>query len=39
MQTSFGYMHRAVKGDHMLMGQEAKDDSVVAFSLSIKPRR
>lgn len=39
MQTSFGYMHRAVKGEHMLMGQEAKDDSVVAFSLSIKPRR
>lgn len=39
VQTSFGYLHRAVKGEHMLMGQEAKDDSVVAFSLSIKPRR
>jgi hypothetical protein len=39
MQTSFGYIHREVKGEHMLMGQETKDDSVVAFSLSIKPGR
>ncbi|HEX5379709.1 MAG TPA: lipid A-modifier LpxR family protein [Phenylobacterium sp.] len=39
MQTSFGYIHREVKGAHMLWGQEAKDDSMVAFSLSIKPRR
>ncbi len=38
VQTSFGYLHRAVKGEHMLMGQETKDDSLVAFSLSIKPR-
>lgn len=38
MQTSLGYVHREVKGEHMLMGQEAKDDSLVAFSLSIKPR-
>jgi hypothetical protein len=39
MQTSFGYIHREVKGDHMLWGQETKDDSMVAFSLAIKPRR
>ena len=39
MQTSFGYIHREVKSQHMLMGQETRDDSVVAFSLSIKPRR
>lgn len=38
MQTSLGYVHREVKGEHMLMGQDAKDDSLVAFSLSIKPR-
>ena len=38
VQTSLGYLHREVKGDHMLWGQEAKDDSLVAFSLSIKPR-
>jgi hypothetical protein len=39
MQTSFGYIHREVKGDHMLWGQDTKGDSMVAFSLSIKPRR
>jgi hypothetical protein len=39
MQTSFGYIHREVKGDHMIWGQETKADSMVAFSLSIKPRR
>lgn len=39
MQTSFGYIHREVKGDHLLFGQETKDDEVVALSLSIKPRR
>jgi hypothetical protein len=39
MQTSFGYIHREVKGEHRISGAETKDDSVVAFSLSIKPRR
>ncbi len=39
MQTSFGYIHREVKGDHMVWGQDTKGDSMVAFSLSIKPRR
>lgn len=39
IQTSFGYMHRQVKGEHRIPGAESKDDSAVAFSLSIKPRR
>lgn len=39
VQTSLGYIHREVKGDHMLWGQETRDDSLVAFSLSVKPRR
>lgn len=38
MQTSFGYIHREVKGEHMVFGQETKDDSVVAFTFSIKPK-
>lgn len=38
MQTSFGFIHREVKGQHMLFGQETKDDSLVAFSLSIRPK-
>jgi hypothetical protein len=37
MQTSFGYIHREVKGQNMLWGVDPKDDSVVAFSLSIRP--
>jgi hypothetical protein len=37
MQTSFGYIHREVKGQHMIWGQETKQDSLLAFSLSIKP--
>ena len=38
MQTSLGYIHRAVKGDHMIWGEQNQDDSMVAFSLSIKPK-
>jgi len=38
MQTSLGYIHREVKGAHMLWGVDAHDDSMVAFSLQIKPR-
>ena len=38
MQTSLGYIHREVKGEHMVYGQDTKEDSVVAFSFSIKPR-
>jgi hypothetical protein len=37
MQTSFGYVHREIKGQHMLWGVDTKPDSVVAFSLSIRP--
>jgi len=37
--TSLGVIHREVKGNHMIMGQDTKDDTLVAFSLSIKPRR
>lgn len=39
MQTSLGYIHREVKGQNMLFGQETKQDSMVAFSLTIKPHR
>lgn len=39
MQTSFGYLHREVKGQHMIFGQQTRDDSLVAFTLSIKPQR
>jgi hypothetical protein len=39
MQTSLGYMHREVKGQHMVFGQDTRQDSMVAFTLSIKPRR
>lgn len=39
MQTSFGYIHREVKGDYMVYGQETKEDSVVAFTFSIKPEK
>ena len=38
MQTSLGYIHRTVKGDHMIWAEQAQDDSMVAFSLSIKPK-
>lgn len=37
MQTSLGYIHREVKGAHMLWGVDAKDNSLVAFSLQIRP--
>jgi len=39
MQTSFGYIHREVKGQNMLWGVDPKSDSMVAFSLSIRPHR
>jgi hypothetical protein len=39
MQTSLGYIHREVKGQNMLFGQDTKQDSMVAFSLTIKPHR
>ncbi|HEX4711384.1 lipid A-modifier LpxR family protein [Phenylobacterium sp.] len=39
LQTSLGYIRRQVKGAHTLYGVDAHDDSMVAFSLSLKPRR
>jgi len=39
MQSSLGVIHREVKGQHMIWGQQTRDDSMVAFSLSIKPQR
>jgi hypothetical protein len=39
MQTSLGLVHREVKGEHMIWGQETKADSLVAFTFSIKPGR
>jgi hypothetical protein len=37
MQTSFGYIHREVKGQNLLFGLDSKPDSMVAFSFSIRP--
>jgi hypothetical protein len=34
-----GFVHRSVKGQHMMYGVDPKSDSMVAFSLSIRPRR
>lgn len=39
MQTSLGLIHRTVKGDHMIWGQETREDSVLAFSWSMRPQR
>ena len=39
MQTSLGFIHREMKGVHTIYGQDAKADSLVAFSFSVKPRR
>lgn len=37
MQTSFGFVHRDVKGDHLMYGVDPHSESMVAFSLSIRP--
>jgi len=37
MQTSVGFVHREVKSQHMMYGVDPKSDSMVAFSLSIRP--
>ncbi len=39
LQTSLGYVHREMKGAHMIWGQDTRQDSMVAFSLSIRPSR
>ena len=38
LQSSFGLIHREVKGQHMIWGQQTRDDTIAAFSLSIKPQ-
>ena len=37
IQTSIGYVHRDVKGDHLMYGVDPHSESMVAFSLSIRP--
>ena len=39
MQSSFGVIHREVKGKHMVMGQKTRDDTVAAFTFSFRPQR
>jgi len=39
LQSSVGFVHREVKGLHMIYGQETIADSLVAFSFSVKPGR
>ncbi len=38
VQASVGYVHREVKGQHMIWGQETREDQVVALSFAIKPQ-
>ena len=38
-QASFGVIHREVKGRHMIFGQMTRDDTMAAFSFSIRPGR
>ena len=37
VQSSVGVVHREVKGKHMVFGQTTRDDTVAAFTLSIRP--
>jgi hypothetical protein len=39
MQSSFGVIHREVKGKHMVFGQKTHDDTVAAFTFSFRPQR
>jgi len=39
MQSSFGVIHREVKGNHMIWAQDTRDDTVAAFTFSIRPGR
>ncbi len=39
MQSSFGVIHREVKGNHLIFGQQTRDDTVAAFTFSIRPQR
>ena len=39
VQTSFGYLHREVKGRHMTKGRRTGSDEMLGLSLSVKPAR
>lgn len=39
LQSSFGVIHREVKGRHMIFGQQTRDDTVAAFTFSLRPQR
>ena len=39
MQSSFGVIHREVKGKHMAFGQRTRDDTVAAFTFSFRPQK
>jgi hypothetical protein len=39
MQSSFGVIHREVKGKHMVFGQKTHDDTVAAFTFSFRPQK
>jgi hypothetical protein len=39
VQTSLGVVHREVRGENMIFGQKTRDDTVAAFSFSIRPGR
>ncbi len=39
LQSSFGVIHREVKGRHMVFGQQTRDDTVAAFTFSLRPSR
>jgi len=39
MQSSFGVIHREVKGNHMVFGQHTREDTVAAFTFSIRPQK
>lgn len=38
-QSSFGVIHREVKGRHMAFGQRTRDDTVAAFTFSFRPQK
>lgn len=39
LQSSFGVIHREVKGRHMIFGQQTRDDTLAAFSFSYRPQK
>ena len=39
MQSSFGVIHREVKGQHLFFGAQTRDDTVAAFTFSFRPQR